>query len=68
MVKGANELEDLKNPNGPSRFETFESESRWDILFKDSVNRANLLVLIASWSASAYSYYFVEFYMKLVPF
>ena len=32
------------------------------------MNRTNLLVLAASWSASAYSYYFVEFYMKLVPF
>jgi hypothetical protein len=38
------------------------------MLLGDPRNRSNLLVLVISWSVSSYTYYFVEFYMKLVPF
>jgi MFS family permease len=42
-------------------------ESRFQILFSP-VNRPNLVVLCLSWSASSYTTFFVEFYMKFVPF
>ena len=34
----------------------------------NTTNRNNLIALILSWSASAFTFYFIEFYMKLVPF
>jgi hypothetical protein len=38
------------------------------VLLGDSRNRTNLLVLVVSFGVSSYTHYFVEFYMKLVPF
>ena len=45
-----------------------EEVSRLSILFKNKTNFRNLIVLVISWSASSFTFYFVEFYMKLVPF
>ena len=38
------------------------------MLVYDKKNRNNLIALTVAWSTSAFTFYLVEFYMKLVPF
>ena len=36
-------------------------------LWKDSIYRANLIIMILSWSASSFCFYIIGFYIKYIP-
>ena len=60
-------IDDGYSGKNEEKFVREEEVSRLSVLFKNKINFRNLIVLMISWSASSFTFYFVEFYMKLVP-